>query len=93
MTGKAAADYQCACGHRLNAHDRLSGPGEPWGGCRVSITPTDPGPLTTCPCTEAWPVEDAEPTELEKMAEAMKYDPSTQRGEDGEWGDGFARNH
>ena len=27
------------------------------------------------------------------MEEAMRYDPSTMRDEDGPWGGGFARNH
>jgi hypothetical protein len=29
----------------------------------------------------------------EDMEEAMRYDPSTMRDEDGPWGGGFARNH
>lgn len=32
-------------------------------------------------------------TEEEQMEEAMRYDPSTMRDEDGPWGGGFARNH
>lgn len=55
---KPAAEYQCACGHMLADHEPPGGNAQPWGPCRVSIAPTEPGPMTRCACTEAWPLED-----------------------------------
>lgn len=59
-TPKPAAEYMCACGHLLDDHERPTGLREPWGRCRVSIAPKDPGPMTRCVCNEAWPLEDEE---------------------------------
>lgn len=53
-----AAELTCACGHLLDDHERPTGLREPWGRCRVQVAPKDPGPMTRCPCAEAWPMEE-----------------------------------
>ena len=55
---KAAAELTCACGHLLDDHARPTSTREPWGRCRVSVAPVNPGPMTRCDCSEAWPLEE-----------------------------------
>lgn len=45
-----ATRYVCSCGHDLSEHDMPSGDREPYGACNVR----------SCPCREAWVVEDPE---------------------------------
>lgn len=47
-----AAEYICACGHRLDAHNRPRADREPWGECRQIVG------ASRCDCSEAWPEED-----------------------------------
>jgi len=57
-----AAEYICACGHRLRAHRAPTAPGQPWGACREIVTTTGWSgvgqDIRRCPCREAWPKED-----------------------------------
>jgi hypothetical protein len=62
MDATAAADYMCACGHRVGAHDAPPAPGQPWGQCReIAFTTGWTGEgqdIRRCYCREAWPKED-----------------------------------
>ena len=56
---KAAAEYQCSCGHQLAEHETPGGNAVPWGRCsHRDPSGTIWSPSTPCQCREAWPMED-----------------------------------